>query len=219
MNGDFELLSVNVGLPKPLGLWRGEPVLSAFDKRAVTAATVMVRSAAIDGDGQADLEVHGGVDKAVYAYPTANWPWWERQHQLACRPGLFGENLTLGGGDEDSVHIGDRFAWGDALLEVSQPRAPCFKLAMYTARPEIPHAMTASARCGWYFRVLQEGAAPVCGTLIRVQASECPTVRQTFAALFWAAPDVGVLQRIHAAPALAAAWRKQVAKRIRSIGG
>jgi len=218
MSGDLDLLAVNVGLPKPLGLWHGEPVLSAFDKQKVTSATVMVRSLAIDGDGQADLEVHGGVDKAVYAYPAANWPWWESQHQLSCRPGLFGENLTVDGGDEDSVHIGDRFAWGDVLLEVSQPRAPCFKLAIYTGRANGPYAMTASARCGWYFRVLQQGAAPVDGKLIRVAETDFPTVRQAFAALFWPAPDRAALQRIHAAPGLAAGWRKQVAKRIRSLG-
>jgi len=219
VTAEFELLSVNVGLPKLLGHWHGEPVLSAFDKRSVSDATVMVRRSAIDGDGQADLEVHGGIDKAVYAYSVSNWPWWETEMQLACRPGLFGENLTLGGGDEETVHIGDRFAWGDAILEVSQPRAPCFKFAMFTKRADCPHAMTASARCGWYFRVLQEGLAPVRGTLTRVHESNSPTVKQAFAGVFWAAPDLGALRRIHEAPALAAAWRKQVAKRIRSIGG
>jgi MOSC domain-containing protein YiiM len=219
VSGEFELLAVNCGLPKVLGHWHGEPVLSAFDKRPVSAATVMVRSLAIDGDGQADLEVHGGIDKAVYAYPASNWPWWETEMQLACRPGLFGENLTVGNSDEEAVHIGDRFAWGDVVLEVSQPRAPCFKLAMFTKRAGCPHAMTASARCGWYFRVLQEGSAPVCGKLTRVHESGSPTVKQAFAAVFWTAPDLGALRRIHEAQALAAAWRKQVAKRIRSIGG
>jgi MOSC domain-containing protein YiiM len=212
------LLSVNVAMPRLLATIQGEEIYSGIAKRPVASEAVMVRTTAIDGDGQADLEVHGGIDKAVYAYPAANWPWWVSEKHLACVPGIFGENLTLGGADESDVHIGDRFAWGEALLEISQPRAPCFKLGLHTARADVAPAMTLSGRCGWYFRVLREGAAPVQGELERVLESDGPSVRDAFVAVFSPRPDMALLRRIHASPALSAAWRKQVAKKSRGFG-
>src|SRR5277367_2346190 len=116
---ELRLLSVNVGLPRIIGSLHGEPVLSGIVKHPVTTRTVFVGATDIVGDSQADLSVHGGVDKAVYAYPADHWPWWEREHALPCAPATFGENLTLQGADETVVRIGDRFRWGDALLEVS----------------------------------------------------------------------------------------------------
>jgi len=216
--GPPSLLSVNVAMPRLLATVQGEEIFSGIAKRPVASELVMVRAMAIDGDGQADLEVHGGIDKAVYAYPAANWPWWESEKHLACGAGTFGENLTLGGADEAAVRIGDRFAWGEVLLEISQPRAPCFKLGLHTARADIPQAMTLSGRCGWYFRVLREGTAPVQGELEPVLESDGPSVRETFVSVFAPRPDQALLHRIHAAPALSAAWRKQVAKKIRGFG-
>lgn len=215
---NLTLVSLNVALPKVIGRERGEDILSGIDKQPVSGM-VFVRNMGIDGDGQADLENHGGTDKAVYAYPVANWSWWEREHGLSCRPALFGENLTLSGGDETDVHIGDRFAWGDAVLEISQPRAPCSKLGIHTGRSEVPNVMTLAARCGWYLRVVKEGAAPASGVLERIVESDSPSVRDSFAAVFVAAPDLGLLQRIHAAPALSQAWQKRVIKKLRTLGG
>lgn len=215
----LELISVNIGLPKVIAVDRGVEVISGIDKRPVTTDTVMLRTGGIEGDGQADLENHGGADKAVYAYPVANWPWWETVHGLACRPGLFGENLTLAGAREDDVCIGDRFTWGDAELEIGQPRAPCFKLALHTSRADSPQIMTLAARCGWYLRVVREGAAPVKGAMTRVHESGAPSVREAFAAVFSARADRTLLQRIHETPSLSDAWRKQVAKKLRAFGG
>src|SRR5271165_263826 len=121
---NLRILSVNVGLPRVLGTLQGEPVLSGFHKDVVTADMVYVSATNIEGDGQADLTVHGGPDKAVYSYPAGHWHWWESEKHLPCAAGTFGENLTLEGADEDAVAIGDRFRWGSVLLEVSQPRAP-----------------------------------------------------------------------------------------------
>ncbi|GAA0525465.1 MOSC domain-containing protein YiiM [Rhizomicrobium palustre] len=213
------ILSLAIGQPKPLGVWRGEEVLSGFDKQPVTEEHVFVTATGIRGDGQADLENHGGADKAVYAYPALNWPWWENEKRLACRPGLFGENLTLGEVDETNVYLGDRFSWGDVILEVSQPRAPCFKLAMYTGRPEIPAAMTLSGRCGWYFRVVQEGEAPSRGALTRLVCTESVTVRDAFSYVFTPKPDVVMLERIKHAPGISDAWLYQVSKRIAAANG
>ncbi len=211
------LLSLNIGLPKIIGNWRGAAVLSGFDKQPVASDTVFVAKTGIRGDGQADLENHGGVDKAVYAYPVRNWLWWETEKQLLCRAGLFGENLTLGDLDETNVHIGDRFAWGGVVLEVCQPRAPCFKLAVYTGRADLPQAMTVSGRCGWYFRVVEEGTAPATGALTRIVRAEAPSVREAFDAVFARAPNHVQLMRVKQTPALSEAWQHQVDRRLGAV--
>src|SRR6185312_1381767 len=157
---NLRILSVNIGRARPIGTFENETVISGIDKRGVASERVIVRRLGIEGDEQADLRVHGGLDKAVYAYPSEHWPWWENEQHIECRPAAFGENLTLAGADESEVAIGDRFRWGAALLEVSQPRAPCYKLGLHTKRADAPQIMTLSARCGWYMRVLEEGDAP-----------------------------------------------------------
>ena len=209
----LELVSVNVGLPQTILVQRDGPVVSAIAKKPVEVSLVMVRLSNIDGDRQADLRVHGGADKAVYAYSADNWAWWSGDHGLPCAPATFGENLTLAKGDENSVRIGDRFRWGDSLLEVSQPRAPCYKFGIHTQRPDAPALMTTSARCGWYSRVLEEGRAPTRGELTRTFTSDGPTVREAFVAvLHRSARDLCL--RVHDAPALADAWRRTLAKKL-----
>lgn len=207
-------MSVNVGRPRIIALMNGEPVLSGIGKRAIAQSQIFVGRTNIDGDGQADLTVHGGVDKAVYAYSASHWPWWEREHHLACSPGTFGENLTLETGDETEIRIGDRFAWGDAELEVAQPRAPCFKFAIHTQRPDAAALMTTSGRCGFYFRVMKEGMAPAdAGALERVFASEGATVREAFFAVLGRS-RIENLHQVLASPGLAASWRAAVEKRL-----
>jgi MOSC domain-containing protein YiiM len=216
----FSILSVNVGLPSVIGTADGEEILSAIVKRPVETDSVLLRTLGIEGDGQADLEAHGGVDKAVYAYSADHWPWWETEKNLSCAPNTFGENLTLVGGDESLVRIGDQFRWGESILEVSQPRAPCFKLAIHTKRPDVPQAMTLSARCGWYLRVISGGVSPVRhATLARIAVRGGPSVRETFAALFSRAPDSEALRRIHDAPGLSEAWRHSINRKISALPG
>jgi MOSC domain-containing protein YiiM len=155
------------------------------------------------------------VDKAVYAYPTDHWPWWEREKAIACKPATFGENLTLEGADETTVAIGDRFRWGDAILEISQPRAPCFKLAIHTARPDAAQLMTLSGRCGWYFRVAREGEAPALGgSLTRVFESGGPSVREAFSAVFDPHMGTSRLRHVEGAAGLAESWRNPVFRRL-----
>jgi MOSC domain-containing protein YiiM len=212
------LLSVNVGRPRSIGIVDGKEILSGIAKQPVTVGRVFVGVTNIEGDGQADLEVHGGLDKAVYAYPADQWPWWETEKGLACRPATFGENLTLTEVDETQVYIGDRFRWGGSLLEVSQPRAPCFKLAMHTRRPDAPQLITLSGFCGWYLRVLAEGYAATHDPLVRVAKANGPSVSTAFLTLFSPRPDIQALHQIHEAPALSAAWRRSVAKKIAAFG-
>lgn len=212
---ELRLLSVNVAEPQVIGLVHDEAVRSGIAKRPLDQKSVFVAATNIAGDGQADLSVHGGIDKAVYAYPTDHWPWWEREKMLPCAAATFGENLTLQGADETVVAIGDRFRWGDAILEISQPRAPCFKLAIHTARPDAPQLMTLSGRCGWYFRVAREGEAPASGgSLVRVFESGGPSVREAFGAVFDPHVETDRLRRVEAATGLAESWRNPVFRRL-----
>jgi len=212
---NLRILSVNIARPRIIGMWNGEAVLSGIAKTPVAANTLFVGRTNIEGDGQADLSVHGGPDKAVYAYPSAHWPWWENEKHLACGPATFGENLTLEGADENDVVIGDRFRWGDAILEVSQPRAPCYKLAVHTARPDAPQLMTLSARCGWYLRVIAEGTAPARDAAMeRIVQSDGPSVRDAFRALFDPRISTDVRRRVRDTPALAEAWRRGLAAKL-----
>jgi MOSC domain-containing protein YiiM len=208
---ELRILSVNVARPQLLGLHSGEAITSAIQKQALQAKTVEVGKTNLGGDAQADLEHHGGPDKAVYAYPADHWPWWEDQHNFPCRPAAFGENLTVKGGDETSVAIGDRFQWGNAVLEITQPRMPCYKFQFHSARMDAGALMTLSARCGWYFRVLVEGTGPVAdGRLVRMASGDGPSVRETFLAAFGRRFDPSRRQEIAATKSLSAAWRKRL---------
>lgn len=207
----LDLLSVNIARPKIIGTVNGEPVLSAIGKKPVRGDVLVTRTG-IEGDEVADPSVHGGIDKAVYAYPADNWDWWEREHGLPCAPATFGENLTLRGADETQIRIGDRFQWGDCVLEVAQPRGPCFKLGIHTGRPEAPQIMTLSGRVGWYCRVLQPGRAGT--TIARIEASNSPTVMEAFFARHDLSTPKELVARVHAAPALAENWRSGVARRL-----
>jgi MOSC domain-containing protein YiiM len=216
---NLHLRSLNVGVPRVIAVLNDRPVLSGIAKNPVTDAHLHVGKTNIEGDAQGDLTVHGGVDKAVYAYPTVNWPWWESEHGLACGPATMGENLTLEGASEDDVAIGDRFQWGDAVLEISQPRAPCFKLALHTERDDVPGIMTLSARCGWYYRVITEGDAPGRGaTLNRIHTAGGPSVRETFQALFDRKVPLDTCARIRDLPTLADAWRRGLTKKLANRG-
>jgi MOSC domain-containing protein YiiM len=211
---ELRILSVNVGRPQLLSAPGQQSVLSGIAKRPVAQGRIFVGRTNIDGDGQADLSVHGGIDKAVYAYPADHRSWWEAQG-IAAGPAALGENLTLSGAREDEVAIGDHFRWGEVILEVSQPRGPCFKLGMYSGRPDAPHLMTLSGRCGWYFRVVAEGEAPIAeASCVRVRESSGPTVRDAFSAAYHPKTTPAILERVFAAPALAASWRETVGKRI-----
>jgi len=206
----LELLSVNVAQPKMLGEQNGDIVYSAIGKIPVSGATVDVGRINLAGDEQADRENHGGPDKAIYCYPADHWSWWQEEHDFRCAPGAFGENLTIAGANETAVHIGDRFAWGDAVLQVAQPRVPCFKLQMYAKRTDVGALLTTSGRCGWYFRVLKQAGAPTKSALTRIGKGDGPTVREAFHAAFDRRVPHARRSEIAAVSALSEAWRKRL---------
>jgi MOSC domain-containing protein YiiM len=160
----MQLISVNVGLPREV-TWKGRTVSTGIFKEPVSER-VMVRSLNLDGDGQADLTVHGGIDKAVYVYPFEHYDYWRSELPDMDLPiGIFGENFTTTGLKEEDVNIGDRFRIGNLTLMVTQPRLPCYKLGIRFGRPDMVNRFLASRRTGFYFRVLQEGEVKVGDTL------------------------------------------------------
>jgi MOSC domain-containing protein YiiM len=203
----LETLSVNVARPHVLAVVEGEEVISAIAKKPVMLAEVEVGATNIEGDGQADLSVHGGPDKAVYAYPSDNWFWWREAHQFEAGPASFGENLTLAGANETQIHIGDRFRWGETLLEVSQPRMPCYKMQIHAQRMDIAQLLTVSGRCGWYLRVIEPGRAAVKAPMERISEGTGASVRETFLAAFDRRVPKEKRAEIAAHPALARAWK------------
>lgn len=209
------LVSVNVGIPTVIGTNRwGNPIRSGIVKRPVTVASLRLDALNLEEDRQADLTVHGGADKAVYAYPSEHLPRWNEELGVSFGIGTFGENLSTAGWLEDAVRIGDVWAWGDALLQVSQPRSPCYKLATVTGRPDLLKRFVRSGRTGWYLRVLRPGTVPVAGPVEVVGRGPAGiTVLAAHRALT-AETGRGALEAIVAEPTLADAWRDALHQRL-----
>jgi MOSC domain-containing protein YiiM len=152
----MRISSVNVGLPREV-TWQGKLVTTGIFKEPVKGP-VMLRTLNLDGDQQADLTVHGGVDKAVYAYPSEHYAYWRAELPGVDLPwGMFGENLTTEGLREEAVYIGDRFRIGETEVTVTEPRMPCYKLGLKFGRADIIKRFLASRRTGFYFAVVREG--------------------------------------------------------------
>ena len=150
------LHTVCVGRPQPVGLHRGRPVQSAIGKEPVDGR-VRVEGVNVAGDEQADRRVHGGPDKAVYAYAREDTAWWESELGRELGPGAFGENLTVEGVDVSGALIGERWRLGTVELEVCQPRFPCFKLGLRFGDPQMLKRFTRAERPGAYLRIVREG--------------------------------------------------------------
>ncbi|HKZ81564.1 MAG TPA: MOSC domain-containing protein [Pyrinomonadaceae bacterium] len=152
----MKLISVNVGLPQ-LVTRNGTTVSTSIFKKPV-AGPVKLRTLNLDGDRQADLSVHGGPSKAVYVYPSEHYDFWGQELPgMNLPPGVFGENFTTEGLSEDQVNIGDKFRIGSALVMVTEPRMPCYKLGIRFGRTDIIRKFLASGRSGFYLAVLEEG--------------------------------------------------------------
>ncbi|MEP6921999.1 MAG: MOSC domain-containing protein [bacterium] len=152
----MKIISLNVGRPR-LVARNGQPVSTGIFKDPIEGS-VMLRTLNLDGDRQADLAVHGGPTKAVYAYPSEHYAYWRKEFPDMQLPwGMFGENFTTEGFAEASTNIGDRFAIGQAIVRVSEPRMPCYKLGIKFQRNDILRKFLASGRTGFYFSVEQEG--------------------------------------------------------------
>ncbi len=152
----MKVISLNVGLPEFV-MRNGEPVSTAIFKKPVSGR-VRLRTLNLDGDRQADLSVHGGPSKAVYAYPSEHYEYWKKELPDMELPwGMFGENFTSAGLSEAELNIGDKLSIGTALVMITEPRMPCYKLGLKFGRSDIIKRFLASERTGFYFAVLQEG--------------------------------------------------------------
>ena len=197
------VVSVNVGEGRQVE-WRGRAVTTGIFKYPV-AGRVALRGVNFDGDDQADRTVHGGPDKAVYAYALEDYDAWRAAEGMDTPAGLFGENLTVQGLDLNSAVVGEQWRAGSVVLEVAQPRLPCFKLGIRMGDAQFPRRFLAMARMGAYLRVVQEGDV---GTGDEVHVVQRPergvTLREMVEALDHPAKAAGLLR----APRLPSFWRK-----------
>lgn len=210
----MRILSVQVGRPRDVA-WRGKTVRTSIFKRPAEGA-VRVGAENLEGDGQADLTVHGGRDKAVYAYPSEHYALWRRElGEASLDPGAFGENLTTEGLFETGVCIGDRLRCGTAELVVTQPRIPCFKLGVRFGRPEIVKLFLRSGRSGFYLAVAREGELRA-GDPVELAPAEGDRVSIAEANDLYRAetPDRERVARLIAVPALSEAWRDHFRARL-----
>ena len=203
----MKLLSVNVSQPKEVS-YNGKRIKTGIFKEPVSGRTMM-RRLNLDGDGQGDLTVHGGIHKAVYVYPMEHYDYWK--HELGrddLTYGQFGENLTVEGLLEETVHIGDVFRVGEALVEVSQPRVPCFKLGIKMGNPQIVKPFLASERVGFYVRVLEEGKVGAGDTIDRTKVGEGRmTVKEIVHLRHFDNANTEDAERAANLPALTPSWR------------
>jgi MOSC domain-containing protein YiiM len=205
-----KVVSVNVGLPRKAD-WKGRRTTTGIYKSPVEGR-VAVRTLNLDGDRQADLRVHGGPDKAVYAYPSEHYAWWRAQLDRVELPwGAFGENLTIEGLTENDVCIGDRFRAGTAEFVVTQPRMPCYKLGIRFGRTDVVEKFLASGRTGFYVSVVREGDVGP-GDPIEWTSRDPHRVRVLDLSGVYTGTtrDPEVLRRAAVVEALPAGWRRHV---------
>jgi MOSC domain-containing protein YiiM len=210
----MRVISVQVGLPRAV-TWHGKTVETGIWKHPVEGRVAIVGDNLV-GDRQADLSVHGGRDKAVYAYPSEHYPWWRTQLPgVELVWGAFGENLTVEGLAEDRVHIGDRFRVGTAELMVTQPRMPCFKLGIKFNRPQIVKEFLRSERNGFYFAIVRAGELGA-GDAIEPLAVDPDGLTVTDIVRLYVAdaPDPELLRRASELPGLPLGWRAEFRERL-----
>ncbi len=207
MGEQARLVSVNVGLPRPV-TWRGRTVVTGIWKAPVDGPQ-QVRLLNIDGDGQGDLNGHGGVHRAVYVYQLESYDHWaEELGRSDFVYGQFGENLTVAGLPDDAVCIGDRYRIGTALFEVSQPRVTCYRIGIRMDEPRMAALLTGGGRPGFYLRVLEEGTVEAGQVITRVAGGpEGMTVAEANALLYRSRHPRAELERALRIPALSPGWQ------------
>jgi MOSC domain-containing protein YiiM len=209
----MRVLSVNVAMPREVE-WQGTTVRTGIFKEPV-ASKVALRELNFDGDAQADLSVHGGRDKAVYAYPSEHYSEWEKRLGRKLLPGAFGENLTTEGLIEGRVHIGDEFQVGTAKLVVTQPRMPCYKLGIRFRDPGMVKTFLKAGWPGIYFAVTKEGVVGPGDSIEKVHTDERQiTVSDMLALIVDRNAAPGDLRRLLEVPALADVWREEFESRL-----
>jgi len=207
----MRVLYVNVGLPREVETPRGIVLTSIF--KQPVEGRVAVRGNNLEGDRQSDLTVHGGPNKAIYSYASEHYPYWASELQRELTPGNFGENLTTEGLLEEDVGIGDRYRVGSAVLRVTQPRMPCFKLTVRFDLPSIVKLFWNSGFPGIYFGVVEEGeigAGDAIELLDRDPAGV--TIADVMRVFKGESDDEELVDRVLAAP-LSGSWKQEILER------
>ena len=213
----MKIISINVGRPQ-LVIWNGEPVSTGIFKEPL-AGRVMLRTLNLDGDRQADLTVHGGPEKAVYAYPAEHYDFWKRELPDMELPwGMFGENFTTEGMSETEINVGDKFRVGSAELMATQPRMPCYKLGIRFGRTDIIKRFLMSERSGIYFSVLKEGEVGT-GDEFELLEKNASGVRVVDVTRLYSSDkkNVDLLRQAIASDALPSSWREYFQKRLEGL--
>lgn len=210
---DYPLLSVNIGLVRETQ-FKGKDAKSGIYKSRIVGA-VSVHQTGLSGDEQADTVNHGGPDKAVCAYPYRHYAFWEEKLGTSLEYGAFGENFTIDELDETEVCIGDVFRIGDIELQISQPRIPCWKLAMKWGVDELPAMVRDTGKTGFYFRVLKPGAVEPGQRLVRIVADSAGiTVDDANAIMHRGKTDREGMRRLLALSPLADSWKETLTARL-----
>ncbi len=219
MKPGMKLVSVNVGVPR-LVMLNGDPVSTGIFKEPV-AGQVMLRTLNLDGDRQADLSVHGGPSKAVYVYPSEHYDFWKRElPEMELAWGMFGENFTTAGLFESDLNIGDKFSVGAAVVMVTEPRMPCYKLGIRFGRSDIVKRFLASERTGFYFAVLQEGEVGVGDPIELIERSKRSVRVSDITQLYTREKhNIGLLRRAIEVEALPESWRSYFQHRLEKLIG
>ena len=214
----MRLLSLNVGLPRQVR-FQGELVTTGIFKKPVQGS-VRLRKLNLEGDKQADLKVHGGVDKAVYAYAGEHYDYWRQELPEMSLPwGMFGENFTTQGMFEESVNIGDQFKVGTANLIATQPRMPCYKLGVKFGNMDMIKRFLASGLTGVYFKVMKEGELEQ-GDEIKLikKAENSVTVKDIVRIYTIDKDDIQTIERAIKIKDLPNGWRYHFIKQLEQVG-
>jgi len=211
----MRVLSVNVGLPRELE-WNGKIVRTSIFKQPVTGR-VRVARLNVEGDQQSDLTVHGGPEKAVYAYPSEHYPFWRGElAKMDLAWGVFGENFTTTGLLEETLHIGDRVRIGSAEFVVTQPRMPCFKLGIRFNRSDMVKRFLQSGRTGFYFAVLREGEVGAGDSIELLEKDQNNIPVADVVNLYRGTANQELLRRVSELPSHPNSWREYFRKRLRN---
>jgi MOSC domain-containing protein YiiM len=214
----MKVISLNVALPRIVE-YNGGPVATGIFKEPVPGP-IMLRTLNLDGDRQADLSVHGGVSKAVYAYPSEHYEFWKKElPDMELPYGMFGENFTTEGLSEDTVSVGDRFRVGEAEVMATEPRLPCYKLGIKFCRPDIIRKFLQSRRTGFYFSVLKEGEVKAGDQIELIRRDGNSIAISEITRLYaFEKDDLATLRRAAKLEALSESWRGYFQKQLEKLG-
>ncbi|MBD2869774.1 MOSC domain-containing protein [Paenibacillus arenilitoris] len=207
------IVSLNVGMPAAVAHGSKEVLTGIFKHASADAHALAFTGLA--GDGQGDTVHHGGPDKAVCVYFERRYPYWKEQYRVPFEYGSFGENFTLSDWTEEDLCIGDVVEAGEALLQVSQPRQPCFKLGLRHGLPELPQHVQREGYTGFYFRVLREGEVKAGETLTLLERHPAGrTIAEANRVMYNDKNDVKGLRELLEVKELAASWQEQLGSRL-----